>query len=147
MDITDTQLLKSVDYIATSPFVHKTINKPNLNEFDIADRIYKSSAMLGSIKKEHIYSLDILQKASNDYDHFASVVFENMKEIKEEQEKIIDEAYKKYESTPKVDHEYICKCKKEIENLQTEKRLSEDYIKIKLSAIRWRKTVCRKTIK
>lgn len=129
MNITDTQLLKSVDYIATSPFVHKTINKSNLNEFDIADRIYKSSAMLGSIKKEHIDSLDILQKASNDYDHFASVVFENMKEIKEEQEKIIDEAHKKYESTPKVDHEYIRKCKKEIENLQTEKRLSEESIK------------------
>lgn len=130
MSISFEEVMKAVDYAADSPFVKKMQgDRYSDDELKIAQKIYESSAMLGSIKKEHENMLSVLSEASKNPEQYESAFIEYMDKEKAELTERAEKAQQKFDAIPKRDEAFIASCEYELKKINTLKQAKEKEIR------------------
>lgn len=119
MKITVEEYIKAVTYMLSSPFVKKI--EPHINDGDaeitLAKKIYASSAMISSVKKDHENVLNVLEEVyKGDDEPYVQALEEKFKQEEKALLESIQKKEKELKELPTVDEKYIEKC----ENLKKE---------------------------
>ena len=119
MKITVEEYIKAVTYMLSSPFVKKI--EPHIDDGDaqitLAKKIYASSAMISSVKKDHENVLNVLEEVyKGDDEPYVQALEEKFKQEEKALLESIQKKEKELKELPTVDEKYIEKC----ENLKKE---------------------------
>lgn len=119
MKITVEEYIKAVTYMLSSPFVKKI--EPHIDDGDaqitLAKKIYASSAMISSVKKDHENVLNVLEEVyKGDDEPYVQALEEKFKQEEKALLESIQKMEKELKELPTVDEKYIEKC----ENLKKE---------------------------
>lgn len=132
MSISFEEVIKAVDYACDSPFVKKIQgDRYSDEEMNIAQKIYESSAMLGSVKKEHENVLSVLSEASKNQEQYDNAFIEYMNKEKAELTERAEKAQKEFEAIPKRDEAFIASCEHELKIINSLKQAKEKEIRSK----------------
>lgn len=133
MSISVEKVTQAVDYSVRSAFVKKIRGVDPEDAMSIAHEIYESSAMLGSLKKEHENVLFVLSEASKNPELYTKALAETVKKEQADLMKQAEAANQEYDAIPKRDETFIASCQQKLKEIDAEKKAKKAEIRKKFT--------------